>query len=255
MMSKSPTSSWKAGGRGPPAYPGSRGILPDPAPGHSRQQKEAGPITDVSAEAGDFPQGLSRGQAALKRGFDLAVAAAGLALTGWLIALAWLAATLDTGRNGFFTQARIGRWGRPFRVVKIRTMRPDPARRTPVTTEDDPRITPLGRFFRRTHIDELPQLVNVLLGQMSLVGPRPDVAGFADRLEGDDRILLSVRPGITGPATLKFRDEEALLARQPDPERYNREVLFPEKVRINKAYVRDYRFRDDLFYLWKTLAG
>jgi lipopolysaccharide/colanic/teichoic acid biosynthesis glycosyltransferase len=113
----------------------------------------------------------------------------------------------------------------------------------------------LGRFWRKTKIDELPQLINVLKGDMSFVGPRPDVPGYADKLEGEDRIVLSVRPGITGPATLKYRDEEALLAGQKDPERYNNEVIWPDKVRINKEYIKSYSFKNDLVYIAKTIFG
>lgn len=197
--------------------------------------------------------GLSPVQARLKRGFDVLGAAVGLALTFWLIGLAWVAATLDTGANGFFTQERVGRHGRRFRVIKLRTMRVDPAVRTMVTTSGDARITRIGRFLRRAKLDELPQLINVLKGDMSLVGPRPDVPGFADRIAAEDRIILSVRPGITGPATLKYRDEEALLARVGDPEAYNRDVIYPDKVRINRAYVEQWSFSRDLRYLWETL--
>lgn len=199
--------------------------------------------------------GLSFSDRALKRGFDAMASALGLLLTWWLILLAYVAASIDTGKSGFFTQERIGRDGKRFKVIKIRTMRDHPAIDTSVTTEEDPRITALGRFFRRTKIDELPQLINVLLGQMSFVGPRPDVPGFADQLKGDDRIILSMRPGITGPATLAFRDEEELLARQPDPERYNREVIYPKKVELNRKYVKNYSFWKDLRYIYLTVLG
>jgi lipopolysaccharide/colanic/teichoic acid biosynthesis glycosyltransferase len=124
-----------------------------------------------------------------------------------------------------------------------------------VTTGRDRRITWLGRIWRKTKIDELPQLINVLKGNMSFVGPRPDVPGYADRLQGDDRIVLSVRPGITGPATLKYRDEEALLADQDDPERYNNEVLWLDKVRINREYVESWSFWQDIRYILKTICG
>jgi len=204
----------------------------------------------------NLPQhALSRRQRFAKRTFDLGLALVGLLLGWWVILLAYVAATIDTRRQGFFTQRRVGRHGRLFRVIKIRTMRDVPGVDTDVTTDRDPRITRLGRFFRRTKIDELPQLLNILLGQMSFVGPRPDVPGFADTLKGEDRIVLGVRPGITGPATLKYRDEERLLSSQADPQRYNREVIYPDKVRINRQYVRDYRFADDLRYLWQTLLG
>ena len=200
-------------------------------------------------------QGLTAPQAALKRGFDVLGAGLGLLLTFWLLGLAWIVATADTRANGFFTQERVGRNGRRFRVIKLRTMRMDPAVNTTVTTSADARITPVGRLLRRTKIDELPQLINILKGDMSFVGPRPDVPGFADALEGEDRIILGVRPGITGPATLKYRDEEMLLANAEDPEAYNREVLWPDKVRINREYVQNWSFRRDVQYIWKTILG
>ncbi|MCF8036343.1 MAG: sugar transferase [Desulfobacteraceae bacterium] len=200
-------------------------------------------------------KGLTLPQAALKRGFDFLGAAFGLALTIWIILPAWVLASIDTRKNGFFTQDRVGRDGRIFRVIKFRTMREVPGMSTTVTTGTDQRITSLGRFWRKSKIDELPQLINVLKGDMSFVGPRPDVPGYADRLQGDDRIVLSVRPGITGPATLKYRDEEAILADQDDPERYNNEVLWPDKVRINREYVENWSFWQDINYLWKTVFG
>jgi lipopolysaccharide/colanic/teichoic acid biosynthesis glycosyltransferase len=198
---------------------------------------------------------LSTTSRILKRAFDVLVATVLLILTSWLIALAFVAASIDTRQNGFFLQQRVGRHGRRFRLVKIRTMRDVPGVRTSVTTRSDPRITRLGRLLRVTKLDELPQLVNVLLGQMSLVGPRPDVPGFADRLQGSDRMVLSVRPGITGPASLKYRNEEAILAGVDDPEHYNRTVIFPDKVRINREYVETYRFVKDLGYLCRTALG
>jgi lipopolysaccharide/colanic/teichoic acid biosynthesis glycosyltransferase len=199
--------------------------------------------------------GLSLRQAALKRGFDFCVAIVGVSATGWLILVAWLAASIDTRSNGLFIQKRVGRRGRIFRVLKIRTMRPVQGVETVVTTDQDPRITPLGRFWRKTKIDELPQLINVLKGDMSFVGPRPDVPGFADRSVGEERLLLSIRPGITGPATLKYRNEEQILMEVDDPEKYNREVIFPDKVRINLKYIREYSFWKDLKYIWKTVFG
>jgi len=199
--------------------------------------------------------GLSPVSAFIKRVFDIGLSLLVLLTTGWIIVLAWVLSTLETRRNGFFTQLRVGRHGRLFKVIKIRTMRDKPGIDTTVTASSDPRITPLGRFFRRTRIDELPQLINVLIGHMSFVGPRPDVPGFADCLNEDDNIILSVRPGITGPATLKYRGEEELLARQEDPEAYNHDVLFPDKVKINKAYIENYSFIRDLLYIWKTITG
>jgi len=198
---------------------------------------------------------LSDRNVVIKRVFDFVVAALGLCLTWWIILLAFVAASLDTRSNGFFIQKRVGLNGRLFNVVKMKTMRANKSLTTTVTRSGDPRITPLGRFFRKTKIDELPQLWNVLLGQMSFVGPRPDVPGFADALSGEDRAILSIRPGITGPATLKYRNEEAILAAQDDPEAYNRDVIFPDKVRLNLAYIRDWSLMGDIRYIWRTVIG
>lgn len=194
-------------------------------------------------------------QAGMKRVFDFSVALLGLLLAWWLILLAFVAASFDTGSNGFFIQSRVGKDGKIFRVVKIKTMRPDNRTSTTVTRSGDPRITRLGRFFRKTKIDELPQLWNVLLGQMSFVGPRPDVPGYADQLTGVDRAVLSLRPGITGPATLKYRDEEEILAAQDAPEHYNREVIYPDKVQINLQYIREWSFTGDLRFIVETILG
>ena len=197
--------------------------------------------------------GLSTGQAVIKRSFDFMVALFGLLVTWWLILLAWVAASIDTRSNGFFIQKRVGRNGEIFRVVKIKTMHPVAAFDTTVTRRGDPRITPLGAFFRRTKIDELPQLWNVLFGDMSFVGPRPDVPGFADKLQGDERAMLSIRPGITGPATLKYRNEEELLAAQDDPEAYNRDVIWPDKVRTNLQYIQEWSLWNDCCYIFRTI--
>ena len=198
---------------------------------------------------------MSQWNRVVKRFFDFVVALIGLLLLWWLILIVYILATIDTRKSGFFIQERVGKDGKLFKVIKIRTMRDIPNVNTTVTRENDPRITRLGRFWRKTKIDELPQLINVLLGQMSFVGPRPDVPGFADQLTGPDRIILTVRPGITGPATLRFRNEEQLLAQQDDPEAYNREVIWPEKVRLNREYVENYSFRQDIKYIFQTLFG
>lgn len=201
----------------------------------------------------DFPRGLPLRSQVIKRLFDLSLAIPGLLLSTPVIVLAWLAATISTGANGFYIQQRIGRFGQPFPLFKIRSMRIDHSIQTTVTTGQDRRITRVGAILRRTKLDELPQLANVVLGHMSLVGPRPDVAGFADELQGDDRVILSVRPGITGPASLKFRDEEELLAEQSDPEQYNREVIWPGKVAINRDYVAKWTLADDMQILFQTV--
>jgi len=199
--------------------------------------------------------GITGWQAFAKRGIDLTAAVVGLALTWWVIVAAAAVSARVHRASGFFVQTRVGRFGHPFQLIKIRTMREAPHATTNVTTSLDSRITHYGAWLRRTKLDELPQLINVLRGEMSLVGPRPDVPGFADRLEGDDRIVLSVRPGITGPASLAYRNEEAILARVSDPERYNREVIYPDKVRLNRAYVTEYTLLGDVRLLFLTVFG
>lgn len=194
---------------------------------------------------------MTRFDFALKRTFDITAAVLGLAVFWPLIAVTWFLAACDTGASGFFRQKRVGRNGELFTVIKLRTMRA--AGGTTVTTADDARITPLGAKLRRYKLDELPQLWNVLIGTMSFVGPRPDVPGFLDCLEGEDRELLCLRPGITGPASLKYRDEEKILAAVDDPERYNAEVIWPDKVRINLDYMRNWSFAKDIGYILRTI--
>ena len=199
--------------------------------------------------------GLTPVQRMTKRVFDIVMALVGLALTWPFILVGWFAAAISTKDNGFFIQNRVGKDGKLFPLLKLRSMRNVSGVTTSVTSDNDVRITKAGRILRKLKIDELPQLFNVLAGHMSLVGPRPDVAGFADRLEGDDRIVLSVRPGITGPATIAFRREEEMLAEVEDAEAYNRDVIWPEKVRLNKKYIDEYSLGLDLKYIWQTVFG
>jgi lipopolysaccharide/colanic/teichoic acid biosynthesis glycosyltransferase len=127
--------------------------------------------------------------------------------------------------------------------------------RSSITAQVSSEITQSGSFFRQYKIDELPQLWNVLIGNMSFVGPRPDVPGYADSLQGDDRLILKLRPGITGPASLKYKYEEEILALQDDPKNYNDEVIWPDKVSINKEYFYQYSFFKDLSYILNTIRG
>ncbi len=189
----------------------------------------------------------------LKRSFDFLFSFFGLALLWPLIFFAWLVATIETKRNGFFLQKRVGRYGEPFTLIKIRTMRESNLIVTNVSTSNDIRITKFGAFFRKTKIDELPQLFNVMLGTMSFVGPRPDVPGYADKLLGSDRLILQLRPGITGPASIKYKNEEAVLASKDNPDEYNDSVIWPDKIEINKEYYRNYSFFKDLKYIMQTI--
>lgn len=190
----------------------------------------------------------------LKRSFDLVVSAIGLLFFGWLILICAILARFDTGLSGFFKQTRVGKDAELFKVYKLRSMRNIEGVTTTVSTSKDPRITSLGAFWRKSKLDELPQLINVFKGEMSFVGPRPDVPGFMDKLEGEDRILLSIRPGITGPASIYFKDEESLLAAQEDPETYNAEVIWPKKVELNKEYIANYSLFKDIGYIIKTVV-
>ena len=189
----------------------------------------------------------------LKRFIDIVFTFVGLILFSWLIIIVWLIATIETKSNGFFTQKRVGRNGKLFTLVKIKTMNTIHGIDTKITTKDDKRITKWGKFFRRTKLDELPTLWNVLKGDMSLVGPRPDVPGYADKLEGLDRRILELRPGITGPATLKYANEEQLLAGIDDPEKYNDEVIFSDKVKMNLDYLDNWNLWLDIKIIFKTI--
>ncbi|MGD9612668.1 MAG: sugar transferase [Kiritimatiellia bacterium] len=188
-----------------------------------------------------------------KRAFDFAAALAGLVvLSPLLLAIAVLVRATSPG-PALFIQERVGRHGRRFRCAKFRTMGAGAQAQGTVTTATDARVTAVGRFLRRWKLDELPQLWNVLTGRMSFVGPRPDVPGYADRLHGDDCRILDLRPGITGPATLLFREEERLLALARDPQAFNDAVVYPEKVRLNRDYLESGNFGRDLGYMVATV--
>jgi len=189
-----------------------------------------------------------------KRLFDLFFSLVGLLLLFWLIVICWVVASIETRSNGLFSHTRVGRHGKLFKVFKIKTMHANIIYNTSITTSNDPRITVSGGVFRRTKLDELPQLWNVFVGDMSFVGPRPDVPGYADKLDDNIRdVLLSIRPGITGPASLAYRNEEELLALQTDPKKFNDEVIYPDKVRINLEYIATWRFMRDIEFIVRTI--
>lgn len=186
--------------------------------------------------------------------FDTTVSLVGLILISPALLAIGVAVKIENpSLPVFFRQNRIGQFGRTFSLIKFRTMNPGDDN-SPVTVSNDSRVTKVGKFLRKYKLDELPQLWNVLKGDMSFVGPRPDVAGYADKLEGDDRIILKLKPGITCPATIKFRHEEEILARQSNPREYNDRVLWPEKVRLNKEYALNHSFIGDLKVIFQTLG-
>jgi len=154
----------------------------------------------------------------------------------------------------FFRQLRVGRNGRLFKIYKFRTMVSEHSGST-ISVAGESRITPMGEVLRKYKIDELPALLNVLKGEMSFVGPRPDVPGYADSLIGEDRLILKLRPGITGPASLKYSNEEEVLTKVEDPQKYNDEVIFPDKVRINLHYYYNRTFFGDIKIILNTFTG
>ena len=192
---------------------------------------------------------MTRGQKLLKRLFDVLLAIILLLPVSVLLLLLLPICAWETRTNGLYHQMRIGRYGEPFRMFKLRTLKQEPHKLGHL----DASATRSGKWIRARKLDELPQLYHVLVGEMSFVGPRPDVPGFADELEEDDRLILTVKPGITGPATLKYRNEEQLLALQDNPENYNRTIIWPDKVKINKNYVQNWSFYVDLNCLLKSL--
>lgn len=195
---------------------------------------------------------LSKKQRILKRGFDVMISFIALVLLIIPLILLLFISWLTIGLSGLFVQKRIGKGGKPFKIYKIRTLR---GHKNHSLEEIWSHETRYGKWLRKTKLDELPQLYNVLKGDMSLVGPRPDLEGYADVLKGEDRVVLSIRPGITGPATLKYKDEDKLLKRQENPLQYNNEVIWPDKVKINKEYVRNWTFSKDLIYIYKSIVN
>lgn len=151
-----------------------------------------------------------------------------------------------------FVQQRVGKDGKLFHCHKFRSMMVG-HNGSSVSVAGEARITPLGAKLRKYKLDELPELWDVFIGNMSFVGPRPDVPGYADKLQGEDRIILTLRPGITGPATLKYRNEEELLATVANPKQYNDEVIYPDKVRINRYYAEHYSFIKDIQMIFCTI--
>ena len=183
-------------------------------------------------------------QSYLKRVFDIALALLSLLFCVWIIILCIFVASIDTRSFGLFFQERIGQYGKPFTIFKIKSMRKGVSR-----------LSPFGAFLRKTKLDELPQLFNILLGQMSFVGPRPDVAGYYDVLEGEARKILLLKPGLTSEASLKYAQEEKLLVEQIDPLSYNDAVIFPDKVKMNLWYYYNQSIFLDLRIIFKTFLS
>jgi len=193
---------------------------------------------------------LTTRQQRIKRVFDLFVSIMLFPIVIVPVILLSVLASLSTRQNGIFVQTRIGQNGLPFRLYKVRSLKGcDHDNFAEMKASE----TSFGNWIRKTKLDELPQIFNVLWGDMSWVGPRPDIPGYADVLEGEDRVILSVRPGITGPATLKYKNEDALLEKQKNPQEYNDTIIWPDKVEINKLYVAQWSLKKDISYLWASV--
>ena len=200
--------------------------------------------------------------------FDRIVSLIGLLVIWPLLLIIALLVRTKIGSPVFFVQERIGRDGKPFKMHKFHTMT-DGLDESPISIAGEARITPFGAKLRRYKMDELPELWDVFIGKMSFVGPRPDVPGYADKLEGDDRDVLKLRPGITGPASLKYRDEEYLIADYVKQAKvqgdnrteqdialwYNDNIIWPDKVRINCYYCNHYSFLKDIEMIFCTVLG
>jgi lipopolysaccharide/colanic/teichoic acid biosynthesis glycosyltransferase len=188
----------------------------------------------------------------LKRGFDIVASFIGLIILIPVFLIIALLIKLLMSGPVLFIQRRTGRYGKPFSLYKFRSMTVNSGGST-TTVSGDSRITPLGAVLRRYKLDELPELWNVLTGDMSFVGPRPDMPEFTDRLNGEERRILDLRPGITGPASLKYLNEEKILAGVTDPKKHTNETIWPDKVRINLKYFRERSFTGDIIIIIKTL--
>ena len=189
----------------------------------------------------------------IKRIFDFLSSLLGLVILFPLLILISFAIKIDSSGPVLFSQKRVGKDGKLFTLIKFRSMIINQESNHTSTAKGDERITTTGVFLRRYKLDELPELWNVLKGEMSLVGPRPDVPGYANNLRGEDRKILKLRPGITGTASLKYSNEEEMLAEQDDPQKYNDEVIFPDKVKLNLEYYENQTIWLDIKIIFATI--
>ncbi len=180
----------------------------------------------------------------IKQIFDYFFALILLFILSILLLFIYVFTSIDTKSNGLFLQKRVGQHGKLFTIFKFKTMHPKTGK-----------ISKLGAFLRKYKIDELPQLFNILIGNMSFVGPRPDIQGYYDTLEGENRKILELKPGLTSDASIKYANEESLLAKQNNPKQFNDEILFPEKVKMNLEYYHNHSFWGDIQIIFKTFLS
>ena len=189
----------------------------------------------------------------VKRIFDIIFSLIGIMFLTPLFVIISILIKLDSNGPIFFIQRRIGKNGKIFHLIKFRSMRINKSDKNTISIKGDNRITNIGSFLRKYKLDEFPELWNVLVGEMSFVGPRPDVPGYADKLQGSDREILNLRPGITGMASLKYINEEEILSKKKNPKKYNDEVIFPDKVRINREYYLNQSIWLDIKIIFATI--
>lgn len=191
----------------------------------------------------------------MKRLFDIVASGLGLLVLSpiFLVLAIWI--KMDSEGPVFYRQVRVGRNNKDFRIFKFRSMRVNADKGSLVTIGDDPRITRSGRFIRKMKLDELPQLINVLIGDMSLVGPRPEVRHYVDYWTPQQMSVLAVRPGITDPASIKFRNENELMGKADDPERYYINTIMQEKLNLYLKYVSHHSLFGDIGLIFKTIVA
>ncbi|MBC7640976.1 MAG: sugar transferase [Flavobacterium sp.] len=178
----------------------------------------------------------------IKRIFDIFFSFLAILFSGIFILIFWIFASIDTRSNGLFVQKRIGQFGKIFKIFKLKSIQ-----------NNSVEISKFGKFLRKSKIDELPQLWNVLIGEMSIVGFRPDIEGYYDKLSDQNRKILDLKPGLTSLASIKYADEDDILANQKNPLQYNDEIIFPDKVKMNLEYVYNQSFVLDLKIIYKTI--
>lgn len=177
-----------------------------------------------------------------KRIFDIVFSLFGILFLGFFILLFWILASIDTKSNGLFIQKRVGQFGKIFKIFKLKSIQ-----------NNSETISKFGKFIRKYKIDELPQLLNILIGNMSFVGPRPDIAGYYDRLEGENRKILNLKPGLTSMASIKYANEDEILSNQENSLKFNDEIIFPDKVSMNLEYFKNQSLLLDLKIIIKTI--
>ena len=189
----------------------------------------------------------------IKRLFDIILSFVGIIILIPVFIIVAILIKIDSSGPVFFLQERVGLNGKLFKIIKFRSMKINHNNSLTVTIENDKRITRIGKKIRKYKIDEIPELINVFIGNMSFVGPRPDVPGYADLLKGESRNILKLRPGITSRASIKYANEEMMLLNEDDPIAYNNNIIFPDKIKMNLNYYNNNNIWIDIKIIFATL--